>query len=100
MTLKEFALYQRGFSQKVDREMHQLAWVTAHLLNAWRSKGPKITVSKLHPKSGLAKAQTSAPLSPEEAKDRVRERRAQAEQQELWGNQKGERVKDWLGLEG
>ena len=54
MTLKEFALYHRGYMQHVDGQLDMLAWHAAAILNAWTKK--RIRPSDLRQKPARGKA--------------------------------------------
>jgi L-rhamnose isomerase len=98
MTLREFALYHKGHSQLLDRQMQQLAWHAANIMNCWVPKGkPRITVQKLLPRSPSVRDKQAAPTSLEEAKARAQRGLEDKELSEVWSGEKGKRLKDYLG---
>lgn len=97
MTLWEFAHANRGYSQRVELHMHQLAWVSANLMNMWRSKGAPITVAKLLPKSKLVSkgAKLPPPGSLEEFKRRMRAKERRRTIKEFWSKKENQDVLKW-----
>lgn len=71
MTLREFDIYVRGYTKRIEHGRELLAWHAANLMNCWVKK--KVTVDRL---LGRGEAQ---PQTFDEMQQMMRERQRQAE---------------------